>query len=140
MPQAQWKSAADGSYWIDVDIAGRNVRLMIDLGLVDSLQQVAFEIDPLLFDSLDQTGALSQLVKRTRRDASGRLTRYSAGQVTAQLIEPLSRQRIGPQVSVFAGRGDAGVPNRVGVLFFHHLIGCRAIWDFDQQIWTIDYP
>ncbi len=140
MPQAVWQADAGGRYWIDVALAGRQLRVMIDLGLVDPLHQVAFEIDPALYDALNRAGALSQFVQRSRRDASGRLSAYDAGRLTAQLFEPLTRQRIGPQVSVFAARGVAGVPGRVGVVFFHRLTGCRALWTFDQQLWTIDCP
>jgi hypothetical protein len=98
MPQAQWPSAVDGRYWIDVVLAGHDVRAMIDLGLIDPLHQVAFELDPVLYDALHQAGVLSQFAKRTRRDASGQLSQYNTGRVTAQLLEPLTRQPIGPQV------------------------------------------
>ncbi|SRR5579884_2047050 len=140
MPQAQWQAAADGRYWIDVALAGRDLRVMIDLGLIDPLHRVAFEIDPVFYDALAQAGALSQFARRSRRDASGRLAWYDTALLTAQVIEPVTRQRIGPRVSAFAARGIAGLPNRVGIVFFHRLMGCRAVWAFDQQTWTIDCP
>jgi hypothetical protein len=140
MPQARWQAALDGRYWLDVALAGRNVRVMIDLGLIDPLHQVAFEIDPVFYDALKQAGALSQFVQRSRRDASGQLSVYDTGLLTAQLVEPITQQKIGPPVSVYAARTVARLPNRVGVEFFHRLVGCRVVWDLDQQSWTIDCP
>ncbi len=121
MPQARWQAAPDGRYWIDLALAGRDLRVMIDLGLIDSLHKVAFEIDPVLYDALKQASALSQFVQRSRRDASGQLAAYDTGLLTAQVVEPITRQRIGPPVSVHAARTVARLPNRVGVVFFHRL-------------------
>jgi hypothetical protein len=140
MPQAQWPFAPDGRYWIDVALAGHGLRVMIDLGLVDPLDRVAFEIDPSLFDALERAGDFSDIERRTRRDASGRLTGFHTGLVAIQLLDPISRQPIGPAVRLYAGRGTSGVPNRVGVVFFHHLVGCQVNWDLDQRTWRIDYP
>jgi hypothetical protein len=140
MPQAQWQAGSDGRYWIGLDLAGRDARVVIDLGLTDVANRVGFEIDPVLYDSLDRAGALSHCVRRVKRDASGQRSVYDTGLLTARLIEPLTRQRIGSQISAFAGRGVAGLPNYVGVVFFHRLAGCRGAWEFDQRTWTIDCP
>jgi hypothetical protein len=140
MPQAQWQSAADGRYWIDVALSGRNLQVMIDLGLVDPFHRVAFEIDPALYDAMRRAGDFSRFEQRSRRDASGRLSPFETGRVMAQLVCPLTRQRIGPAVTVFVARGVPGVPNRVGVAFFHRLTGCHVNWDLDQQTWVIDCP
>jgi hypothetical protein len=94
---------------------------MIDLGLINPLDQVAFELDPVRYDALKQAGALAQFVLRWRRDASGRLAAYDTAMLTAQVVEPAARQRIGPPVSVFAARGAPGLANRLGVVFFHRL-------------------
>jgi hypothetical protein len=32
------------------------------------------------------------------------------------------------------------VPDRVGVVLFHHLTGCRVDWNLGQRIWCIDCP
>jgi hypothetical protein len=140
MPQAQWQSSADGRYWIDVALASYDARVMIDLGLVDPFDRVAFEIDPGIFDALRRVGDVSDLEIRTRRDSSGRRTPLFTGALAAQLIDPISRLRVGPVVRVNAARGAAGIPNRVGVVFFHHLVGCHVNWHLDQRTWRIDYP
>jgi hypothetical protein len=140
MPQAQWHSAADGRYWVDVALAGRNLRVMIDLGLVDPLHRVGFEIDPGLYDALNQAGHFSRFDRRSRRDASGRLSWFDTGRLTAQLVCPVTGQGIGPAVPLFVARGAAGLPDRVGVVFFHGLSGCRVAWDLDQRTWCVDCP
>jgi hypothetical protein len=140
MPQAQWQAAVDGRYWIDVALAGQHLRIMIDLGLVDPLHQVGFEIDPALYDALNQAGHFSRFHQRSRRDASGQLSWFDTGQITARLVCPVTRQGIGPTVSLFAARGAPGVPARVGVVFFHLLTGSRVDWDLDQRTWCIDCP
>jgi hypothetical protein len=43
-------------------------------------------------------------------------------------------------VYLYALRGAPGVPSRVGVEFFHHLTGCRVIWDLDRRNWGVEYP
>jgi hypothetical protein len=41
---------------------------------------------------------------------------------------------------VYVIRGKPGVPDRVGVVFFHRLKGCRVLWDLDAQSWCVEYP
>jgi hypothetical protein len=43
-------------------------------------------------------------------------------------------------VQVYASRGIAGVPSRVGAVFFHHLRGCRIHWDLNNCEWCVEYP
>jgi len=37
-------------------------------------------------------------------------------------------------------RGVEGVPNRVGVVFFHRLAGCRVHWELDSRNWRVEVP
>jgi hypothetical protein len=37
-------------------------------------------------------------------------------------------------------RGAPGVPDRVGVVFFHRLHGCRVLWELDSRTWCVEYP
>jgi hypothetical protein len=129
-----------GRYWLDVALGNQDVSVMLDLGLVDSLHRVGFEVDPTVYDLLMQTGQLVRVTRRSRRDASGQLTWSSSGLTNAQLICPVARQRVGPVVSVHVSRGATGVPSRVGVVFFHLLSGCRVDWDLDQREWCVAYP
>ena len=57
-----------------------------------------------------------------------------------QLIDPQSQNAVGPMVHVYVYRGAAGVPDRVGIAFFHLLKGCKVLWDLVQRSWCIEYP
>jgi hypothetical protein len=140
MQQACWKAATDNRYWIDVLLGQQPLSVMVDVGLVDAQGRVGFEVDPAVYDHLKGTGHLSAFRQRTRRDASGRLATSETGRTAAQLRSPRTALPIGPQVQVYLSRGDAGVPSRVGVVFFHVLRGCRVIWDLDQRLWCIEWP
>ncbi len=140
MPRVLWKADAGGRYWIDVVLGNRNLAVLVDLGLVDPRDQVGLEVDPTVYSSIQQSGGFSRSTMRSRRDASGRLSWFDTGLTTAQLVCPLSQKPAGPVVQVFVGCAPAGVPNRVGVVFFHRLTGCRVTWELDQQTWCIDYP
>jgi hypothetical protein len=140
MPQVCWQGLADGSYQIDVALGSLEVPLMIDLGLVDPRHQVGFSIEPPLYDQLKQAGALAHLQMHSRLDASGQISQRESGLISSQLICPTNHQRIGPLVQLYTLRGNPGVPNRVGVAFFHHLTGCRVLWDLDRRTWCIEYP
>lgn len=140
MNQISWMAARDGRYWIDIVLGNLPVRLMLDTGLVDPLGHVAFEIEPDLFDSLEQSGQLVAAGPRKRRDSSGRSIRMQTGWTSAQLLDVDNMTCVGPRVQRSAWRGFATVPSRVGVLFFHNLAGCRAIWDLDARIWSVEYP
>jgi hypothetical protein len=140
MGQASRRAAPDGRYWIDVAVGTYELLLMVDLGLTDQRNQVGLELDPVTHDRLKLAGAFSRYGRRLWRDARGRSTHTETGLTTAQLIDPVTRQRVGPAVSVYANKGFGGVPARVGVVFFHLLGGCRVIWALDTQTWTVDYP
>lgn len=140
MNRACWTAAPDGRYWIDISLGTVPVRLMLDTGLVDPLHQTGLELAPALFDNLRQAGQMIGAGQRQRRDASGQLIVMQAGLVRAQLMDPVAHQVIGPVVSVSAFRGAFNVPSRVGVEFFHRLVGCRADWDFDNRRWCVECP
>src|ERR1700693_6400645 len=131
MPQAEWKADPDGRYWIDVVVGNRALSVMIDLGLVDPVARVGFELEPAVYHQLKQSGELSRFLRRVRRDAGGGFSWAESGRSTAQLMDPASRQRAGPQLNLYISCGSPGVPSRVGVVFFHHLIGCRVHWDLE---------
>jgi hypothetical protein len=140
MSRASWQAAADGRYRIDVLIGNLSVQVMIDLGLVDPRDLVGFELDPSTYDMLAQAGFLVQQHVRQFRSATGQKTSLYCGLTNAQLLDPVTGHPIGPSVRLFASRGKRGLPNRVGVVFFHRLKGCRILWDLDSRTWCIEYP
>jgi len=140
MNRVCWPAAADGSYWIDVALGTAPSRLMIDTGLTDPNDQVAFDLDPALFDNLDRSGQVLAAGSRSRRDASGGWVWLRAGFVAAQLLDPASGAIIGPRVQCLAVRNFANVPSRVGVAFFHRLTGCRVVWELDSRTWCVESP
>jgi hypothetical protein len=140
MPQVRWQGRADGHYWIDVALGSRHFSLMIDIGLVDSRNQVGFSIEPVLYDYLKNAGEFSGFSIHSQVDASGKVSIVESGLIMAQLISHVSLLPVGPAVRLHVMRGSPGVPNRVGVVFFHHLKGCHVNWDLDNRIWSIDYP
>jgi hypothetical protein len=113
---------------------------MVDTGLVDPQGQVAFEIEPALFDLLEQSGQLLVAGLRSRFDSSGRHVSLKVGFVMARLLDPATGSPIGPTARCLAFRGSPGVPSRVGVVFFHLLTGCRADWNFDHRLWCVECP
>jgi hypothetical protein len=140
MPITQWSAAADGRYWIDVALANQPIHVMIDLGLVDPLDRVGFELEPSDYDLLKRAGKLTRFRRRSRRDASGSISWSETGMTTCQLLDAVSKWPVGPAVSIYVSCGSLGVPSRVGLVFFHKLLGCRVIWGLDQRIWSIEYP
>jgi hypothetical protein len=136
--KVSWLAASDGRYWIDVLIAGRVLSVMIDLGLVDPLDAVGFELEPAAYDQIKQAGLLSRLQYRFRRDANAQVTASESGLTVAQLFDPVSGQRFGPTVQLHVCRGIAGVPNRVGVVFFHRLVNCTVHWELNSRTWRIE--
>jgi hypothetical protein len=112
---------------------------MIDLGLVDWRDRLGFSLEPAAYDLLKQQGLLKRYRVRQRRSASGHYFRVKTAQTTAQLLDP-GKQLIGPLVTLDVCRGKANVPQRVGVVFFHRLVGCRVIWELDRRNWVIEYP
>ena len=140
MNRAFWSAAPDGRYWLDIILGGTPGRFMLDTGIVDRRNQVGFEVAPALFDSLQRSGQLVSAGDRKRFDASGQTVVRPVGLVSAQLIDPVSRQGIGPSVPISIFRGTPGVPSRVGVAFFHRLSGCRVVWELDTRTWCVEYP
>ena len=79
MPLLQWSAAPDGRYWIDVLVGSHALRVMVDLGLVDPLDRVGFELDHSAYQRLKQSGCLTRFDRRPRRDASGRVSWSESG-------------------------------------------------------------
>jgi hypothetical protein len=67
MAQACWQAAADGRYRIDVFIGNSSLQIMVDLGLVDPLDLIGFELEPSIYDRLDQSGFLRHGVRVASR-------------------------------------------------------------------------
>lgn len=134
-----WRSAS-GRYSVDVILGNSQVAVMIDSGLVDPGNRLGFELDPAVYDRLNQAGLLSHARTRQFRDASGRYSSRDAALTSAQLCNPITGQGVGPLVAIFVSRGRPAVPSRVGVAFFHHLKGCRVEWDLDRRMWCVVYP
>src|SRR5437016_3597036 len=140
MPQRCWVATATGHYWLDFALGTQVCQCMVDTGLVDPRGLVGFEVAPRMYDGLKQAGQLTHFLNRSFRRSSGRLHTSEIGLTTAQLLDPLGSQPIGPAVSLYIGRGVRGLPDRVGSAFFHRLIGCRVIWHLPTRTWCVEYP
>jgi hypothetical protein len=140
MPVACWTIDADGRYVVDILLGSRPLGLMIDTGLADRYDRTGFEIDPGEYDRFKNAGELSNVRRRTRHDAGGHRLVTEVATIFAQLLDPRTRQPVGPKVSVEVMRGTPGVPSRVGVVFFHRLTGCRVVWELDTRTWCVEYP
>ena len=140
MSEVRWEAATDGRDWIDVAIGGLTARVMIDLGLVDPLHAVGFELEPDFYDRLKPAGLLSRFQYRFRRDANAQISRSVSGLADSQLLDPGSGLGIGPIVSLHVCRGVPGIPSRVGVVFFHRLLDCRVQWDLNCRSWCVECP
>jgi hypothetical protein len=113
---------------------------MIDLGLVDPRHDVGFELEPAVYDQLKAGGWLSRFQYRFRRDANGQISRSESGLTFTQLFDPTASQAVGPVAHLHICRGVFAVPNRVGVVFFHRLAGCKIYWELDHRTWTVEFP
>jgi hypothetical protein len=140
MGRATWALQTDGAYWIDVEVGNSPLSWMIDTGMVDAQNWVGFELEPAQYDRLKRAGRLSYFRQRRRKDASGRKVYMECGLTSAQLVDPVSRRRIGPRVPIFVLRSVPNIPRRVGTAFFHRLTGCRVLWDLDNRLWSVEYP
>ena len=140
MPQVCWSATLRGEYWIDVNLGGRPLKVLIDSGLIDARGQVGFSVDETLYDSIDQAGGFQQHQIHTRLTADGHVSLTESGSLDAQLICPQTRSLVGPLVHVHVFRGVPGVPSRAGLAFFHLLKNCKVLWDLDQRLWCIEYP
>jgi hypothetical protein len=140
MPRVCWQAVPDGRYWIDIALGAYDARLMIDIGMIDPRNQVGFELEPALYDLLVQRNQIQPKIPKKRRDSSGNIVTLDSGEVVAQLIDPTSRRRIGPRVTVDIVRSFPRIPNRVGVVFFHHLVDCSINWNLNTRMWCVDCP
>lgn len=140
MPQVCWSASARREFWIVVDLGGQPIQMLIDSGLIDARGQVGFSIGPLLYDQIKQSGGFRSHQIHTRLTADGQISSTESGSLDATLICPQTRSRVGPAVTCFVFRGASGVPDRVGMAFFHLLKGCKVNWDLDRRLWCIEYP
>jgi len=140
MAQVCWTANPRGEYWIDVRLGSHPLQVLIDSGLIDSRGQVGFSIDASLYDRIKRAGEFHSYQTHTRLNADGLISLTESGSLDAQLICPLTRALVGPAVHVYVFRGVPGVPDRVGLAFFHLLKGCKVLWDLDQRSWCIEYP
>ena len=140
MPRVSWRAMASGHYWIDVVLGTSHLTVMIDLGLVDPLDMVGFEVEQSFYDRIKQAGQFASFLWRSKRDASGRKRWSESGLIAAQCVDPGTKLAVGPQVQIYVSCGVQGVPNRVGVNFFHRLSRCQIIWELDPRTWAIQYP
>jgi hypothetical protein len=114
--------------------------VLIDSGLIDARGQVGFSVDEALYDIIKQAGGFTNHQLHARLTADGQISLLESGSLDAQRMCPQTQSPVGPIVHVSVFRGAAGVPNRVGVVFFHLLTGCKVFWDLDQRDWCIEYP
>jgi hypothetical protein len=139
MPQVCWSAAGRGEDWIDVELGGQPLQVLVDTGLLDARQQVGFSVEQPLYDQLKQAGRFQTHQMHTRLTADGQVSMTESGSLDARLICPRTRTAVGPVVHVSVFRGVPGVPNRVGMAFFHRLKGCKVLWDLDRREWCIEY-
>lgn len=137
MATAIWQCSVNGRYWLDVLVGGLQVSLMIDTGLVDPEQRVGMELEPQLFDQLEQSGRLTGRALRVRKDAGGHCSPLFCAAADASLATPGSSQPLGLSVRIHVARGVEGVPSRVGLAFFHKLPECRVVWDCAAKTWEM---
>jgi hypothetical protein len=123
MPQVSWTATPRGEYWIDVSLGGLAVQVLVDTGLLDALGEVGFSVEPLLCDSIDRPGGFQSHQTHLRLVANGQIAQTDSGSLYARLIDPQTRNPVGPVTFVFVYRGAAGVPDRVGPAFLHRLNG-----------------
>jgi hypothetical protein len=140
MSQFCWSANPHGEYWIDVDLGTYLLQVLIDTGLIDARGQVGFSVNANLYDRFKLAGAFQQHQLHSRLAADGQISQTESGSITAQLVCPLTQTRVGPAVTVYVFRGALGVPDRVGLAFFHLLKGCKVHWDLDGREWCIDCP
>jgi hypothetical protein len=118
MMSANWPCTSDGRYWLDVGLGNLDLQLMVDTGIIDPLNQIGVELDPAFYDTLKRSGQFRSFRYRTRRDASGTFAGAESGLLSAQLIDPISRTRIGPMVRAYASR-LTHLPSRTRHIFVY---------------------
>src|SRR5229473_5385872 len=105
MPQVRWQASSGGLYWIDVALGTRHLSLMIDLGLVDANDRVAFSVEPAIYNQLKRAGKLTHFLQQSNQDASGKISYSESGLLTARLVDPISHLPVGPAVRLHVMRG-----------------------------------
>jgi len=140
MPAVRWTANAPGEYWIDVNLGGRILKVLIDTGLVDARGQVGFSVHESLYDQIKQAGGFTSHQMHSRLTAAGLISLTESGSLASQLVSPGTGTAVGPLVHAYVFRGAPGVPDRVGMAFFHLLRGCKVIWELDRRLWCIEYP
>jgi hypothetical protein len=139
MGQVCWPADAAGKYWMDVVLDRFPTRVMVDTGLIDRHNWVGFDLAPAVYGQLKTAGTFAHIAQRKWRDAAGHVSVTECGLLAAQLLNAAG-QRVGPVARIYVNRGFPQVPARVGLAFFHHLTGCRVLWELDQRLWCIEYP
>jgi hypothetical protein len=140
MSQVCWDATTDGTFVIDVLVAGRPHRCLIDTGMYDPLREVGFDLIRLFYDDCLRAGGLTPLKPKYRRDASGHQMLVQCGIIQAQLFDPSTGSGVGPAVKLLASRTVSIPFSRVGVEFFHRLAGCRVDWNLTARRWCVEYP
>ena len=140
MPYVSWTANPGLEYWIDVQLAGQPFTVLIDTGLIDRLGEVGFSINASDYDAIKNVGGFRKHQIHPRLTADGSFLITESGSLEAQLVSPQTQSPVGPVVHIYVYRGIPGVPDRVGLAFFHQLKGCKVLWDLDQRTWRIDCP
>jgi hypothetical protein len=95
MPQACWSANAHGEYWIDVNLGGRPLQVLVDSGLIDARGQVGFSVDASLYDRIKQSGGFHNHQMHTRLTADGKISQTESGSLDVRLISPQTRSLVG---------------------------------------------
>lgn len=66
MPQVCWNANPRGEYWIDVELGGHPLQVLIDSGLIDAHGQVGFSINPSTYDRIKQSSGFLNRLMHTR--------------------------------------------------------------------------
>src|SRR5437868_552154 len=113
MPSISWKASSRGEYWIDVELGGHPLEVLIDTGLIDGRGQVGFSVEESLYDGIKQAGGFQNHQMHTRLMANGQIAITESGCLDAQMVNPQTPGVVvGPKVRVYVFRGVPGVPNR----------------------------
>ena len=123
MAHVGWYATPRGEYWIEVRLGSHSLQVLVDTGLIDARGQVGFSVDESLYDHLKQAGEFHSHQMHARLNANGQIALTESGSLDAQLICPTTRNPVGPVAHVAVFRGATGVPDRVGLVFFHLLRG-----------------
>jgi hypothetical protein len=120
-------------------LGGRPFETLIDSGLIDAAGVIGFSIDALAYDSMKKAGVFSDIQFNPRMTADGKISLRECGSLDARLFNPQTQTAIGPVAHVYVYPGIPGVPDRVGLAFFHQLKGCKCsgTWTSERGASTI---